>query len=45
MVEGLKMKVPEFEKPSAKEHSDIIDPSRKKTSPVLIEEYCIQVNM
>ena len=41
MVESLKIKVPEFEKPKVQSDSDIIEIGRKKTAPFLIEEPAI----
>jgi len=48
MCEGLKVQVPDFEKPSLKQHAEIIDPSRKKTAPISIiipEEEINQINI
>ena len=41
MVEGLKKKVPDYEKAKLQQDSDIIEISRKKTSPVMVEEPAI----
>jgi hypothetical protein len=48
MCEGLKVQVPDFEKPSLKQHAEIIDPSRKKTAPISViipEDEINQINL